>query len=164
MVAIEINRVRAKAPGRTQRHGRMHAELSRFVARCGNDAALIGSATDDDRFAAQFRPLEQFNGHKERVHVDMQNRSDAGQRLLIDRTVYRAKTSHVRHRVSVRCSLLIRQNSKRYARGDSGTSQTPRGAQLGALTQCFSAAMTRGMPDKSFVTPTFVHEAGSSNG
>src|SRR6266436_9871961 len=106
-MAIEIDGVRAKAPGPAQRHSGMHAELARFIARCGDHAALIRSAADDDGFATQLRPLEQFDGYKERIHVDVQNGSDAGQRLLVDRPVNSAESSHFRHVPSLRDSLLL---------------------------------------------------------
>src|SRR6266566_9958252 len=107
-MAIEINSVRAKAPSRAQRHGGMHSELARFIASSGYHAALVRSAADDDRFATQLRPLEQFDGHKERVHVDMQDRSDAGQRLLIDGAVDSAESSQIRHVPSLRFSPFVR--------------------------------------------------------
>src|SRR5882762_8188181 len=107
-MAIEIDGVWAKAPSGAQGHGRMHAELARFVARCVYHAALIRSAADDNGFATQFGPLEQFDGYKERVHVDMQDRSDAGQRLLIDGAVDSAESCQVRHVPSVRFSPFVR--------------------------------------------------------
>src|SRR5882762_2300152 len=107
-MAIEIDGVRAKAPSRAQRHGGMHSELACFVASRGDYAALIRSAADDDGLATQFGPLEQFDGHKERVHVDVQNGSDTGQRLLVDRPMNGAEASKVRHSPSLRFSPFVR--------------------------------------------------------
>src|SRR6266481_2144777 len=107
-MAIEIDGMRAKAPSRAQRHRRMHAELARFITSCGDYAALIRSAADDDGFATQFGPLQQFDRDEEGVHVDVQNGSDAGQRLLVDRPVNSAEASKIRHSPSLRRSPFVR--------------------------------------------------------
>ena len=108
VVAIQINGVRTKPPSGAKRHGGMHAKLASFVASSRDDAALIRLPADDHRFAAQLRPLQQFHGDKERVHVDVQDRCDARQCLLVERAMNRAEASQFRHAPSLRFSLFIR--------------------------------------------------------
>src|SRR5438445_2219510 len=121
----------------------MHAELPRFVAGCGDNATLVRSAANNYGFAAQFGPLEQFDGDEKRVHVDVQNRRNPRRRLLIDRAMNCAEASEFRHAPSLRSSPFLRHS-------------------VGAQSR--SAARTRGMAARSLVTPTFVHAEASSKG
>ena len=81
VVTIEINRVRAEAPGSAQRHCGMHAEFSRFVGRRRDDSALVALAPDHDRFSFQRGIEEFFDGDEESVHVDVED--DAGESGLV---------------------------------------------------------------------------------
>jgi hypothetical protein len=72
---LKKNRVRAKSPGCAQRHRRLDPIFSRFVAGCGNDAALIRLATHHDGFAAQLWPVQQLYGNEKCVHIDVENGS-----------------------------------------------------------------------------------------
>ena len=78
VVAAEHHRVRAPLQGDRHRHGRVHAEPARLVAR-RRDHAAAGGAADEHGLAAQVGSLEQFDGHEERVHVDVQDR---GRRIV----------------------------------------------------------------------------------
>ena len=98
VAAFEKDRVRAEPPGRAQRHRRVHAVAPRLIAGRRNHAAPVGLPADDHGLAAQLRPLEQFHGHEERIHVHVQDRRDAlGQR---GRFVLGAKVSQFRHGVA----------------------------------------------------------------
>src|SRR6476646_7387041 len=94
---IQKNRLRTKFGRRAQRHRRLNSEFTRLVAGGGNHAALVGPAAYDYRFAAQLRPLEQFHGNKERVHVHMQNGGFRGERKRRRVVTFRTKSSQVRH-------------------------------------------------------------------
>src|SRR6516225_6537581 len=74
VMAIEKNRVWAKASRGTKRHGGLDSVLARFITGGGDDAALIRPAAYHNRLAAQFGALEQFHGDEEGVHVDVENR------------------------------------------------------------------------------------------
>ena len=97
VVAIEENCVRAQAARGSQRHGGLNAVFSRFVAGCGDDAALVGLAPDDHRLAAKLGPCQQFDGNEERVHIDMQDRRRKRQGIGSDRIVFRAKGGQLGH-------------------------------------------------------------------
>src|SRR2546426_3735832 len=58
---------------RAQRHRRVHAELSRFIRRRRDYAALVTLATDHHSLALE-RGIEQFfHRDKEGVHVDVKD-------------------------------------------------------------------------------------------
>ncbi len=78
MPAVEKYRVRAEPRGRAQRHRRMYAVLSRFVAGRGNHAALVRLAANDHGLAAQFGTIQQLHRNKKRVHIHMQDRGYEG--------------------------------------------------------------------------------------
>ncbi len=118
MVAIKIDGVRAQTPCGAQRHCRVNAKLARFVARCGDHAALIWLTADDHGLAAQFRALEQFNRDEKSVHVDVKNRRDTRQRLFVNSAMNGAEASQFRHVLSVRLSLFIRYGVSEALGGD----------------------------------------------
>ena len=51
----------------------MHAMSSCFIGGSSNDTPVAGTAHHHRR-AAQIRPIEQFDRHEERIHVDMEDR------------------------------------------------------------------------------------------
>ena len=55
-------------------HRGVNAETPRLVGAGGDDAALVGSGSDDDGLAAPLGMVQQFDGRKERVHIDMEDR------------------------------------------------------------------------------------------
>jgi hypothetical protein len=61
----------------------MNSVLSRFVTSRCNDATLIGPSADNHRSPAKLRPFQQFHGHEEGVHVDVQNRGYRIRRSLL---------------------------------------------------------------------------------
>jgi hypothetical protein len=73
VVAPEHHRVGAPLQSDRHRHGRVHAEPARLVARRRDHAAASGAA-DEHGLATQVGSLEQLDGHEERVHVDVQDR------------------------------------------------------------------------------------------
>ena len=52
----------------------MDTELARLVGASGDDAAFMGSGSDDDGLAAPLGMVQQFDGRKERIHIDMEDR------------------------------------------------------------------------------------------
>jgi hypothetical protein len=73
MPRLKENGVRAQSSGCAQRHGRLNPEFSRLIARCRNYSALIRLPADDNRLAAQLRPIEEFDRDEKRVHVDVED-------------------------------------------------------------------------------------------
>ena len=66
--------LRAQPPGGPQRHRRVDAEHPRLVRRRRDDATLVrAAAADDDRPAAQLRPIPLLDGREERVEVDVED-------------------------------------------------------------------------------------------
>jgi hypothetical protein len=53
--------VRTQATGSAKGHGGLDSELARFIARGGNDTALVGASTYNDRFAAEIGSVEEFH-------------------------------------------------------------------------------------------------------
>jgi hypothetical protein len=80
----------------------MDAELAGFVAGSGDDAALIWSAADDNRLAAEVGELEEFHGDEEGVHVHVEDGRMQGSISHFGGIVFGAESSEVRHAVSVR--------------------------------------------------------------
>ena len=80
LVAAAVDRqedpVRAAPVRLAQRHRRVDAEPPRLVARGRDDAArvLAAGAADDDRPAAQLRPVALLDRGEERVEVDVEDR------------------------------------------------------------------------------------------
>ncbi len=66
------NRLRAKAPRREKRHGRMDAVLPCFVGTSGDNAAG-GASPHHDREALVFRMILLFHRGIKGVHIDVQN-------------------------------------------------------------------------------------------
>ena len=64
------NEVRAFAQGRHGRHGGMHAEFARLIAR-GGDHATFAAIADRQRFSAQRGRVALLDRGEEGVHVDM---------------------------------------------------------------------------------------------
>src|SRR5579885_3226198 len=124
-----------------QRHRGVDAVLSCFVTRGGDHSPLVGLAAHDYRFSAQVRPFEKLHRNEEGIHVHVQDRSDAVDRRILERSVLGSKSRQIRHEVSLR-----RLNS-RYKR-----------------REVRSAARTRGIPARSFVTATLVHCGASKSG
>src|SRR5207245_2409882 len=102
VMAIQENRVRAELACRSKRHRGMNPIFSRFVARCGNDSALIRLSSDHHRFSAQFRPFEQLHGDEERVHVHVQARGDRVRVRFFERSMLCSKPCELRHASSLR--------------------------------------------------------------
>ena len=74
--------------GRPQRHRRVDAERARLVARRADDAALVRpAAADDDRLAAQLRPVALLDRREERVEVDVEDRPRGLHRRASSRAV-----------------------------------------------------------------------------
>ena len=76
VVAVEKNGVRAEAARGAERHGGVDTEFAGFVAGGGDDAALVGAAADDYRFAAKIGAVEEFDGDEEGVHVHVEDGGD----------------------------------------------------------------------------------------
>jgi hypothetical protein len=51
----------------------MNAKFACFVTARGDNAAGVGSASDDYGFAAKIGTLKQFDGNEKRVHIEMQD-------------------------------------------------------------------------------------------
>ena len=73
----DADRMRAQPQGRAHGHGRVHAELSNFVAGGRYDSAAVDSA-DDDRLAGGLGIVALFNRCIERIHVNMKNSAMTG--------------------------------------------------------------------------------------
>ena len=97
VMAVQENCVRAKPSRGAQRHRGVDAIFPRFVTRSGDDAALVGTASHNNRFAAQLRAIEQFHRHEKRIHVHMEDRCCRLRRPLIERAMLGSKTRQVRH-------------------------------------------------------------------
>jgi hypothetical protein len=201
MMPVQENSVRAKLAGRPQRHRGMHAKFARLIASRRDHPSLIRSPADHNRFANQFRSLQQFHGDEKRVHVHMQNRSRGGKPQLVHGTVDRSKSCQLRHPPSLR-PIHSRANRSESANNSWPVLQPPSfaltskgraggiwmardyghhaAAQVEVLRMgpylpanpaatvrsfyVLSAARTRGMAARSFVTLTLVHFAASSSG
>jgi len=83
----------------------------RFVTRCRNHAALVALAAYDDGQATQFRPRQQLNGNKKRVHINVQNRSGRIRGNLQRGVVLGAKLGQLRH--AFLCSNYTMGNRER---------------------------------------------------
>ena len=146
VMAVEKNRVWAESPCGSQRHCRMNAVFSCFVARGGNHATLIFLSANNYGFAAQFRPLQQLHGNKKRVHVHVQNGRLREGGLLLKGSVLRSKSRQLRHASSLRPTFV-------------GLNLSP-----WALGYKRSVANTRGISARSLVTLTLVQVDASSRG
>ena len=73
VMAVEKDRVGTQPARRSQGHCRMNTVFSRFIAGRGDHAALILLPANDNGSAAQFRPLQQFDGDEKSVHIHVQN-------------------------------------------------------------------------------------------
>src|SRR5262250_2110142 len=122
----------------------MDAVLAGLIAGGSNYAALIGPPSHDYGLPTQFRPLEQLDRDKESVHVDVENRRGRPG-LLLDWAMLRAEPCQVRHAGRVRPI------------GECDNS-------LAIPRQVRSAAITRGIPARSLVTPMLVQFVGSRRG
>src|SRR5205809_3239219 len=69
VMAVEKDRVGTQPARRSQGHCRMNTVFSRFIAGRGDHAALILLPANDNGSAAQFRPLQQFDGDEKSVHI-----------------------------------------------------------------------------------------------
>lgn len=81
-MAVEEDRVGTQPARRSQGHCRMNAVFSRFIASSSDHAALILLPANNDGFAAQFRPLQQFHGDEKSVHIHVQNGRHHGRTLF----------------------------------------------------------------------------------
>lgn len=75
-VGREEDGCRAPARGEAQGHARVHAELTRFVGRAGDDLAGFGrvpATADDHRQSDKFGVALQLHRREELVEVDVQN-------------------------------------------------------------------------------------------
>ena len=77
MLAAQENRVRAELLRRANRHGRMHAELARLIARRRHHAAAVRVGAHDDGLPLERRILKLLHRNEEGVHVDVQNLAQA---------------------------------------------------------------------------------------
>ncbi len=102
VMAVEKDSVGAEAARRAQGHGGMDAELASFVAGGGDDAALVGAASDDNRLAAEVGALEEFDGDEEGVHVHVEDEGHRQGFGGVGGVVFGAEASQVRHGTSVR--------------------------------------------------------------
>src|SRR4029077_11973009 len=75
VMAVEKDRLRAELCGGAQRHRGVNAEAPRFIACRGHDSTLVALAAYHDGQAAEFWTRQQLDGNKERVHINVQNRS-----------------------------------------------------------------------------------------
>ena len=50
----------------------MDAELARLIAAGRDDAALVRTGADDQRFPAPFGMVQELDGREEGVHVDVE--------------------------------------------------------------------------------------------
>ena len=112
MVAVEENGVWAKPPSGPQRHGRVDTVLASFVAGGGDDAALIGTPTDNHGLPAQVGAVQEFHGNEESVHIHMED-GGVGRDLggICRGVVFRAEASKVRHANRVRWDALGGNNT-----------------------------------------------------
>jgi len=102
VMAVEEDGVRAEAAGGAQRHCGVNTEFAGFVAGGGNDAALIGAASDDNGFAAEIGAVEEFDGDEEGIHVHVE---DGGYRRGfggVGGVMFCAEARQVRHGSRVR--------------------------------------------------------------
>src|SRR5208337_5291452 len=102
VMTVEEYCVRTEPAGGSQWHRRVNPELAGFIACGRNNSTLVGTATDNDRFAAKLGSLEQLNGNKKRIHVDVQNGGLGANLLWVDRIVLGAESGQVRHGSSLR--------------------------------------------------------------
>ena len=65
------NQVRAPLKGHESRHGRTHAELTRFVVTGGQNSAPIARATHADGLSFQRRLIAHLDRGVEAIHVEM---------------------------------------------------------------------------------------------
>ena len=72
-VPVHEDGLRTQAGGCAQWHRGMNAELAGCIGRRSHDAALIGFAADDHRFAFERRIKQFFDGNEECVHIEMAN-------------------------------------------------------------------------------------------
>ena len=190
VVAVEKNRLGAELRSGAQRHGGMHAEAARFVARAGYHAALVALAAYDYRLALQLRAREQFDGDEKRVHVHVQDRGRRFGRVRCLSIVLRAEVSQPRHGpqysalpAAVRLRTLLpgrrfheasRMNfivgGPRYQRRGicrrlcRGVFSPNAGcAETRDDDQTRSAATTRGIPARSFVMRMLAQRRSASN-
>src|SRR6266481_1085888 len=162
VMAVEKNRVWAESSRGAQRHRGMDAILSRFVARGGNNAALIGTPADYNRLAAKFWQIHQFHRDEKRVHVHMEDRRCRLRRPLVERPMLGPKSREVRHALSLR-SDFHRYNVLARLCALLQQSVRPEG-QSYRDNYIRSAARTRGIPARSLVMATFVQFDESRSG
>ncbi len=96
-MSFQENGVRAEFSCGAQGHRRMNPIFPGFVACGRNNATLIGTAAYYNGFSAKFRPIEQFHGDEESVHVHVQDRRCRFRRPLVERPMLSPKTRQVRH-------------------------------------------------------------------
>ena len=110
-----------KLSGSAQRHGGMNAVFAGFVAGGGNDAALVGTAADDNWFAAEVGAIEKLDGDEEGVHVDVENVCDGGRCEVVRVCRERSKSRQGGHEVSLRFERLADNGAVQTARKKSRT-------------------------------------------
>ncbi len=54
----------------------MNTEFPRFVTRCRDNSTLVSLPANYNGQASEFRARQQFDGHKKRVHIDVENGSE----------------------------------------------------------------------------------------
>jgi hypothetical protein len=94
--------VRAEASGGAQGHGGVDAEFAGFVAGGGDNAALVGTAADDNGLAAEVGTIEEFDGDEECVHVHVEDGRHGWEFGGVGGVVLSTEASQVRHGVRVR--------------------------------------------------------------
>src|ERR1700720_2021150 len=72
-MAIDKDGVRAEFRGSTQRHGRVHTELARFIRSGGDHSALMALAANDHGLAFERRIVKFFHRNEERVHIHVED-------------------------------------------------------------------------------------------
>src|SRR5439155_10425114 len=119
VMAVEKNGVRAEFPGGSQRHGGMNSVFARFVTGGGNDASLVGTSADDNRFAAEVGAIKKLDGDEECVHVHVENIRDRRRGEIFGVCVKGSKSRQVRHEVSLRPESCA-DNLGALSRNDAG--------------------------------------------
>ena len=71
--ARQKDRFRTQAPGLSQRHAGMQAEMPRFIRAGGDHARLARLSADDHRLAAQAWLVRLFDGGEKSVDVRVQD-------------------------------------------------------------------------------------------
>jgi hypothetical protein len=102
VVAVEEDGVRTEAACGAQGHSGVDAEFAGFVAGGGDYAALVGAAADDNRFAAEIRAREEFDGDEEGVHVHVEDGGLRRNFRCVGGIMFGSEARQIRHGISVR--------------------------------------------------------------